>query len=136
MTRRQTRKTGGFLFLAFLALTGIFLFPTSCTAVTRGEVVQIVVDALGLPLWGGKERFADVPPTHPRAKAIETASALGILLRGIDSPTTSIATRAEALGFAFLAMGWRRECDSSAPSPPISTPNSRHLAAFIRSAVP
>jgi hypothetical protein len=130
MPRGQTQKITCFF---FLALTGLFLSPTCCAAVTRGDVVQIVVDALGLPLWGGKERFADVPSTHPRAKAIETASALGILLPGDRFHPDIEATRAEALGFAFLAMGWRREgelvrtfaTDLDAELPP-------HFAAFVK----
>ena len=87
----------------------LLLLPAPSPAVSRGEVVAAVVRALGLPPWSGKEHFADVPPHHPLASFIETASALGILLPGDHFHPDMESTRAEALGFAFLAMGWRQE---------------------------
>lgn len=116
-----------------LTLAGTFFSPSLCRAITRGDVVQTVVDALDLPPWGGNERFADVSPLHPRARAIETASALGILLPGDRFHPDIEATRAEALGFAFLALGWRHEGELvRAFATDLSTDLPPHFAAFVR----
>ena len=96
------------LFLFFCSFS-CFLFPLSGEAVSRGAVITEVIQSLNLPPWKGTNRFSDVPPGHPHAQAIETASALGILLPGSHFHPDIEATRAEALGFAFWAMGWQKE---------------------------
>lgn len=118
-------------------LAGMLLFllvlPTPASAVSRGEVVAAVVQALNLPPWSGKEHFADVHPDHPQAPYIETASALGVLLPGDHFHPDMEATRVEALGFAFLAMGWRKEGDLVRALDPALDPSlPPFLACYLR----
>ncbi|MCF7936481.1 MAG: S-layer homology domain-containing protein, partial [Synergistales bacterium] len=102
-------KTRGKALTGALCALLLLVSATAATAVSRGEVVQEVVTALGLPEWGGARQYEDVPPGHPQEEAIETAAALGILLPGDHFHPDIEATRAEALGLAFLGMGWRKE---------------------------
>lgn len=120
-------------FPSWIALFLLLALPLPCSAVTRGEVVAAVVHALDLPPWSGKEHFADVPPNHPQASAIETASALGVLLPGDHFHPDMQATRVEALGFAFLAMGWRKEGDMvRAVDPALAPEIPSFLASYLR----
>ncbi len=111
----------------------LLTLPAPSFAVSRGEVVAAVVQALDLPPWSGKEHFADVHPNHPQAPYIETASALGVLLPGDHFHPDMEATRVEALGFAFLAMGWRKEGDLVRALDPSLDPSlPPFLACYLR----
>ncbi len=100
----------GILAAACLLLLTLGL-PLPTFAVTRGEVVEAVIQALRLPPWSGTARFADVPPGHPHAKAIETAAALGIILPTDHFHPDIEAARAEAVFLALRGMGWRHEAE-------------------------
>ncbi len=119
----------GLLFSLFL----LSFLPSQGNAVGRGAVVDQVIRSLNLPPWKGTSRFSDVPPGHPYAQAIETASALGILLPGTHFHPDIEATRAEALGFAFWAMGWRKEGQivQALAKEQISPLLPAHLGAFL-----
>jgi hypothetical protein len=129
LSRRPYRGIFLFLFLSFSSL----LFPFAGEAVSRGAVVDQVIRSLGLPSWKGASRFSDVAPSHPYAQAIETASALGILLPGSHFHPDIEATRAEALGFAFWAMGWRKEGQivQALAKENLSSHLPAHLGAFV-----
>jgi len=78
-------------------------------AVTRGELISVIVTTLELPLWSGNKYFKDVSPSHPHARAIESAAAQGIL-----QPTEKFypdieASRAETLLYALRSLGLSRE---------------------------
>ncbi len=118
----------------FLFLLALFIFvPLPGEAVSRGVVVEEIIRSLGLPQWKGTTRFTDVPPSHSHAQAIETASALGILLPGSHFHPDIEATRAEALGFAFWAMGWRKEGQiiQALEAKNLSPKLPLHLGAFV-----
>jgi hypothetical protein len=51
---------------------------------TRGQVVQTIVEAFGLPPATAPAPFRDVPPSHPYAAAIAAAQTLGIVSGDID----------------------------------------------------
>ena len=103
------RSTG--FFIVLLLCAALLAPPQASWAVTRGEVVAAVVQALKLPPWTGTARFADVPPGHPHARAIETAAALGVILPTDHFHPDMEAARAEALFLALRAMGWRHEAE-------------------------
>ncbi len=109
-TDRPMRRPTGFV-VALLLAAALSALPHAAWAVTRGEVVEAVVQALKLPPWTGSARFADVPPGHPHAKAIETAAALGVLLPTDHFHPDMEAARAEALFLALRGMGWRHEAE-------------------------
>lgn len=81
------------------------IMPTSLEAVTRGEALHRILTALELPQWTGKS-FSDVPSDHPYRSSIESAFAMGILFPTDHFYPDIPASRAEALAFAFMAMGW------------------------------
>ncbi|HDQ92761.1 MAG TPA: hypothetical protein ENN89_01415, partial [Synergistetes bacterium] len=98
---------------AAVFLTVIFSARTSYSA-TRGEAVHRVIQALGLPMWGGGRHFTDLPPDHPFAASIETAAALGILHPSEQFYPDIEASRAEAIMFSLQAMGLRHEASLEA----------------------
>ena len=83
----------------------LFTIVPSASAVTRGETLHRVMEALSLPQWTGNS-FSDVPQGHPYGKSIESAFALGILFPSDQFYPDLPASRVEALAFAFMAMGW------------------------------
>lgn len=105
--KRMARK--GLIGAVLSAL--VFAMALPALAVTRGEVVEAVIQALRLPAWSGTARFADVPPGHRHARAIETAAALGMILPTDHFHPDMEAARAEAVFLALRAMGWRHEAE-------------------------
>lgn len=97
------RKTTKNLILPLILY--FMLIPTSLEAVTRGEALHGILTALDLPQWTGKS-FSDVPHNHPYRRSIESAFAMGILFPTDHFYPDIPASRAEALAFAFMAMGW------------------------------
>jgi len=97
------------LAMIFAVILTVTLNPGISHSATRGETVDTVIRALGLPLWGGGKHFTDLPPDHPFAASIETAAALGILHPSEQFYPDIDATRAEALMFSLQAMGLRHE---------------------------
>lgn len=83
----------------------LIVISTNLEAVTRGEALHGILTALELPQWSGKS-FSDVPPDHPYGRSIESAFAMGILFPTDHFYPDIPASRAEALAFAFMAMGW------------------------------
>jgi hypothetical protein len=83
------------------------------TPATRGAVVQTLLEALGIPLRANAHvSYHDLPGTNPYAKAIATATALGILSgdtnpdgtpKGTVRPDEAI-NRAEAAKMVVLAL--------------------------------
>lgn len=51
---------------------------------TRGAVIQTIVEALNLPLEEGTGGYKDLRAAHPNARAIATATALGIISGDTD----------------------------------------------------
>ncbi len=91
--------------ISVLLICLFFLITNDSEAVTRGETLHRVMQALSLPQWTGKS-FSDVPQGHPYGKSIESAFAMGILFPSDQFYPDLEASRAEALAFAFMAMGW------------------------------
>ncbi|MCB9807688.1 S-layer homology domain-containing protein [Candidatus Peribacteria bacterium] len=52
---------------------------------TRGEMVQIILEVMGLPIAKQASHFTDVPETHPYAHAIATAAFYGIITGDTDT---------------------------------------------------
>jgi hypothetical protein len=80
---------------------------------TRGAVVQTLLEALGIPLQDALATpYTDLRRTHPHARAIATATALGILSGDTDaagSPTGAVrpddpVNRAEVAKMIVLAL--------------------------------
>lgn len=96
-----------------LILLFLFLVPSiqPGEAVTRGEMVHTVLDALDIPPWNEKITFSDVPLSHPHSRYIETARALALIYPSERFHPDIEATRAETLMFALKAMGWEHEAD-------------------------
>lgn len=104
------RKTTSLLLIGLLFLIScVNLQPAS--AVSRGEMAEVIIKTLDLPRWTGQDRFSDVPTDHPFFSAIETARAYGIIFPGEKFHPDLEATRIEALHFAFKAMGWSHEAE-------------------------
>ncbi len=98
--------------LSLLLLVTCLVFTNDpAIAVTRSEVIGAIVDSLGLPAWGGGIRYPDVSPDHPHARAIETASAMGIILPTDWFYPDLEATAAESLCLALRALGMRSEAE-------------------------
>jgi hypothetical protein len=77
---------------------------------TRAEVAVFVVDALGFPLAPAslQPSFADVPPSHPAFRHVETVRALGLMKAYPDGgfkPTARV-TRTEFAALLTGAAGW------------------------------
>ncbi len=89
----------------FSAILLCILSVTPLEAISRGEALNDILTALDLPIWQG-EAFSDVPANHPYARSIESAFAMGILFPSDRFYPDIPASRAEALAFAFRAMGW------------------------------
>jgi hypothetical protein len=77
---------------------------------TRGAVAQIVLESLGIPLSPGTASYGDLPPSHPHADALQTATALGIMggdtnrdgsPKGTIRPDDPITHSASVMGHAF-----------------------------------
>lgn len=100
-----------FLPLFLLLFLCLSLLPMPAQAITRAEVIGVIVESLGLPPWGGSIRYPDVTPDHPRAQAIETAAALGIILPTDRFYPNLEATAAETICLALRAMGMRAEAE-------------------------
>lgn len=104
----RTRRVG--LTLAVLSVCfALAVLPAQ--AITRGEVIGAIVESLELPAWGGGIRYPDVRPSHPQARAIETASAMGIILPTDWFYPDLEATAAETLCLALRALGLRAEAE-------------------------
>jgi hypothetical protein len=74
--------------------------------VTRAQYVAWMVAARGLPLLRpGASSFADVPPGHEAAAALESAAAVGIVPPGGLFRPDEHLTRAEAIVFLVRALG-------------------------------
>lgn len=52
---------------------------------TRGQVIQTILEAFGIPMERKMPALRDVPATHPYAAAIATAQALGIVSGDTDA---------------------------------------------------
>ncbi len=59
---------------------------------TRGEMVQIILEILELPIANQAPSFTDVPANHPYAHAIATASFYGIISGDTDNNGNSLNT--------------------------------------------
>lgn len=79
--------------------------------VSRSSLVSTIISALELPLWSGTRYFSDISASHPDARAVESAAALGIL-----PPTEKFypdieASRAEALMYSLRSLGLSKEAE-------------------------
>lgn len=100
---------------------------TACAEVPRGKVLGELMQVLDLPLKTGKT-FGDVDETTPYGPALLSALSLGILYPADDFSPEIACTNAEALMFAFQAMGFRHEAETAAWTLP---PEDKSLPAYI-----
>lgn len=98
----RTKKS---LFSAILLCLSLI---TPLEAMTRAETLHRILTALNLPIGRGRS-FADVAPNHPYSRSIASACAMGILFPSDMFYPDIPASKAEALAFAFRAMGWKHE---------------------------
>lgn len=97
-----------FLFIATFA--GLLLgTPTEAETVSRGSLISAIVATLDLPLWSGNRYFSDISSSHPHARAVESAAALGILPPAEKFYPDIEASRAEALLYSLRSLGLFRE---------------------------
>ncbi len=74
---------------------------------TRGEFVQTLLEAIGVPLDAGQSIYSDVPASHPYAPAIAKATQLGIISGDAGKSTfrpDAFMNRAESAKILMLTM--------------------------------
>lgn len=114
--------------IAILALgLLITITGTAYAEVPRGKVLGELMQVLNMPLKIGKT-FGDVDETTPYGTALLSALSLGILYPADDFSPEIACTNAEALMFAFQAMGFRHEAETAVWALP---PEDKRLPAYI-----
>jgi len=98
--------------MILLALCIILSSVYSATAISRGEVVYEIMNALDLPVVQEGSGFADVSSSTPHGDSIQAAKALGILPPLEQFYPSLEATNAEALMFAVRALGLFNEAEA------------------------
>lgn len=82
--------------------------PNPLAHATRAQVVQTVIEALGIPVKEGTSSFTDVPANHPNIGAIITAANLGFI-KGDEGTNLfrpdELINRAEVAKILSLALG-------------------------------
>ena len=90
------RKTWAAPFIAAAEKAGFTLFQKTTLNVNapakRGEVILTMLEALGIPLTDAPSTYKDVPKSSPYAKAIATATSLGIVSGDKDASGTLTGT--------------------------------------------
>jgi hypothetical protein len=74
---------------------GLTVFPVDSDVhvpAMRGEVMQILLEVMGLPVGKTPSFFTDVPDNHPYNKAIATATFYGIVEGDTDASGNTLNT--------------------------------------------
>lgn len=97
-----------------ILLTFFIILSSVCsaTAISRGEVVYEIMNALDLPVVQEGTGFSDVSSSTPHGDSIQAAKALGILPPLEQFYPSLEATNAEALMFAVRALGLFNEAEA------------------------
>ncbi len=107
----------------------------------RGAVVQTLLELWGIPTVGGPNPYADLPSSHPYAKALLTATAMGIIqgdtvngthLVRPDDPVNRAEIAKLLLVMKSHPMGETPPpaADSSSSSSPVASSSSSHSSAL------
>ncbi|PIE54560.1 MAG: hypothetical protein CSA35_05140 [Dethiosulfovibrio peptidovorans] len=125
MNRFVLRLTIGVLVLFHVTISSL-----EAKTVSRAEALSKIVRALSLPLVQGT-RISDVPSNHAHVQAIESAFAMGILFPSDRFYPDIAISRAEALAFAFKAIGWGHESDLLRTLDPTESDLPPYLVPFV-----
>ncbi len=106
------------------------------TPMSRGAVIESMVELAGLTATLAANRFSDLPASHPYTHAILVATQLG-LVRGDDGKTTlrpdEPISRAEVAVLLTRLQGLNRSAFASVPSsPPVSASTPSSAAPALR----
>lgn len=92
---RSAQNTWASAYVGQAEQMGLTVFPVDADvnmSATRGEVMQILLEVMGLPVGKAPAAFADVPSDHPFNKAISTAAFYGIAEGDTDASGTLLNT--------------------------------------------
>lgn len=116
----------------FTALCAAWMISSAAWgAVPRGQVLGELMQVLDLPFTTGRT-FGDVNEDTPYGEAIDSALSLGILYPADDFSPEIDCSNAEALMFAFQAMGFRHEAEIMRwARPPVDTRLPDYIAGYV-----